>query len=136
MVGSLGLLTLVLVIAAMAAPSEKTPAAKAAAPAVTHHRRHLTNEQKGAKEMHSIFKTCRAGRAAGTGTELSFAVAGASGLMMAVAGALALRRPVSSRIAEESTEPGEELAGRLTFASPAGQVVSGSACVIGPSPPG
>jgi hypothetical protein len=30
--------------------------------------------------------------------------------MMAAAGALALRRPVSRRIAEESAEPGEELA--------------------------
>ena len=59
MVGSLGLLILVFVIAAMAAPAEKTPAAKTAAPAVTHHRRHLTNQQKGAREMHSIFKTCR-----------------------------------------------------------------------------
>jgi hypothetical protein len=59
MVGSLGLLILVIVIAAIAAPAEKTPAAKTAAPAVTHHRRHLTNQQKGAREMHSIFKTCR-----------------------------------------------------------------------------
>jgi MFS family permease len=44
------------------------------------------------------------------GTELAFAVAGASGLTMAAAGALALRRPVSRPVAEESAEPGEELA--------------------------
>jgi len=44
------------------------------------------------------------------GTELAFTVAGASGLVMAFAGALTLRRRPSVPIAEESHEPGEELA--------------------------
>jgi len=44
------------------------------------------------------------------GTELAFSVAGASGLAMAITGALVLRRPESAPIAEESAEPGEELA--------------------------
>jgi MFS family permease len=43
------------------------------------------------------------------GTELAFAVAGASGLTMAITGAVVLRRPASPPIAEESQEPGEEL---------------------------
>ena len=43
------------------------------------------------------------------GTELAFAVAGASGLAMAIVGALVLRRPESAPIADESAEPGEEL---------------------------
>jgi len=44
------------------------------------------------------------------GTELAFTVAGASGLVMAFAGALTLRRRPAVPIAEESHEPGEELA--------------------------
>jgi MFS family permease len=44
------------------------------------------------------------------GTQLAFSVAGASGLVMAIVGALVLRRAESTPIAEESTEPGEELA--------------------------
>jgi membrane associated rhomboid family serine protease len=45
------------------------------------------------------------------GTELAFAVAGASGLLMAVLGAIALRRPARVHPAEdESAEPGEQLA--------------------------
>ena len=44
------------------------------------------------------------------GTELAFAVAGASGLAMAGLAALALRTPERVAPAEESEEPGEELA--------------------------
>ena len=44
------------------------------------------------------------------GTRLAFFVAGGSGLVMAIAGALVLRRPESTSIAEESAEPGEQLA--------------------------
>jgi MFS family permease len=44
------------------------------------------------------------------GTQLAFSVAGGSGLAMAIVGALVLRRPESTPIAEESAEPGEELA--------------------------
>jgi MFS family permease len=44
------------------------------------------------------------------GTELAFSVAGASGLAMAISGALVLRRPGSASVADESTEPGEQLA--------------------------
>jgi len=45
------------------------------------------------------------------GTELAFAVAGASGLLMAVLGAVALRRPERVHPAEDETaEPGEQLA--------------------------
>jgi len=44
------------------------------------------------------------------GTELAFSVAGAAGLAMAVSGALVLGRPAPGPIAEESQEPGEELA--------------------------
>jgi MFS family permease len=45
------------------------------------------------------------------GTELAFAVAGASGLLMAVLGAAALRRPARVHPAEdEAAEPGEQLA--------------------------
>jgi MFS family permease len=44
------------------------------------------------------------------GTELAFSVAGAAGLAMAVTGATVLRRPATVPIAEESREPGEELA--------------------------
>jgi MFS family permease len=44
------------------------------------------------------------------GTELAFSVAGASGLAMAISGALVLRRPASVPVAEESAEPGERLA--------------------------
>jgi MFS family permease len=44
------------------------------------------------------------------GTELAFAVAGASGLLMAALGAVALRRPAHVQLAEdESAEPGEQL---------------------------
>ena len=44
------------------------------------------------------------------GTELAFAVAGASGLLMAALGAVALRRPARVQLAEdESAEPGEQL---------------------------
>jgi MFS family permease len=44
------------------------------------------------------------------GTELAFAVAGASGLLMAGLGAVALRRPARVKLAEdESAEPGEQL---------------------------
>jgi MFS family permease len=44
------------------------------------------------------------------GTELAFAVAGASGLLMAALGAVALRRPARVKLAEdESAEPGEQL---------------------------
>jgi MFS family permease len=44
------------------------------------------------------------------GTELAFAVAGASGLVMAALGAVALRRPARVQPAEdESAEPGEQL---------------------------
>jgi MFS family permease len=44
------------------------------------------------------------------GTELAFSVAGASGLAMAITGALVVRRRASVPIAEELAEPGEELA--------------------------
>jgi MFS family permease len=44
------------------------------------------------------------------GTELAFSVAGAAGLAMAVSGALVLRHRPAGPIAEESREPGEELA--------------------------
>ena len=44
------------------------------------------------------------------GTELAFVVAGVSGLAMAGLGALALRVPERVEPAEESEEPGEELA--------------------------
>jgi MFS family permease len=44
------------------------------------------------------------------GTQLAFSVAGAAGLCMAVAGAVALRRPDELPIADESPEPGEQLA--------------------------
>jgi len=44
------------------------------------------------------------------GTQLAFAVAGAAGLAMAALGALALRTPELVPPAEESLEPGEELA--------------------------
>jgi MFS family permease len=44
------------------------------------------------------------------GTQLAFTVAGASGLAMALVGALAVRRPGAAPIAEEPAEPGEELA--------------------------
>jgi MFS family permease len=44
------------------------------------------------------------------GTELAFGVAGASGLAMAALAAVALRRPADVVPAEESTEPGEQLA--------------------------
>jgi MFS family permease len=44
------------------------------------------------------------------GTRLAFTVAGASGLAMAISGALVLRRPASVPVAEESPEPGEQLA--------------------------
>jgi MFS family permease len=44
------------------------------------------------------------------GTELAFSVAGASGLTMAITGALVVRRRASVPIAEELAEPGEELA--------------------------
>jgi MFS family permease len=44
------------------------------------------------------------------GTELAFSVAGASGLAIAIVGALVLRRPGTVPIAEERAEPGEELA--------------------------
>ena len=44
------------------------------------------------------------------GTELAFVVAGASGLAMTALGALALRGPTRIEPAEESAEPGEELA--------------------------
>jgi len=44
------------------------------------------------------------------GTELAFSVAGASGLAMAISGALVMRRPASVPVAEESPEPGEQLA--------------------------
>ena len=44
------------------------------------------------------------------GTELAFAVAGTAGLAMAVSGAVALRRSRPVPIADESAEPGEELA--------------------------
>jgi MFS family permease len=44
------------------------------------------------------------------GTRLAFSVAGASGLAMAITGGIVLRRPASGPIAEESAEPGEELA--------------------------
>jgi MFS family permease len=43
------------------------------------------------------------------GTRLAFTVAGSAGLVMALAGAMTLRRP-SVPVAEESHEPGEELA--------------------------
>jgi MFS family permease len=44
------------------------------------------------------------------GTELAFSVAGTAGLAMAVSGALVLRHRPAGPIAEESREPGEELA--------------------------
>jgi MFS family permease len=44
------------------------------------------------------------------GTELAFAVAGTAGLAMAATGALALRGSRPAPVAEESAEPGEELA--------------------------
>ena len=44
------------------------------------------------------------------GTELAFAVAGTTGVAMAVVGALALRRPQRLPPAEELPEPGEALA--------------------------
>jgi len=44
------------------------------------------------------------------GTELAFTVAGASGLAMAISGALVMRRPASVPVADESPEPGEQLA--------------------------
>jgi MFS family permease len=45
------------------------------------------------------------------GTELAFAVAGASGLLMAALGATALRRPTRTRaVEEEAAEPAEQLA--------------------------
>ncbi len=44
------------------------------------------------------------------GTQLAFSVAGASGLAMAITGALVLRPREPAPIAEESAEPGEELA--------------------------
>ena len=44
------------------------------------------------------------------GTELAFSVAGAAGLAMAISGALVMRRPASVPVADESPEPGEQLA--------------------------
>jgi sugar phosphate permease len=44
------------------------------------------------------------------GTQLAFSVAGAAGLVMAVFGAIVLRRPQVVPPAEESQEPGEALA--------------------------
>jgi MFS family permease len=44
------------------------------------------------------------------GTELAFSVAGTAGLAMALSGALVLRHRPAGPIAEESREPGEELA--------------------------
>jgi MFS family permease len=43
------------------------------------------------------------------GTRLAFSVAGAAGLVMAVSGALVLRRKEAPPIEDESAEPGEQL---------------------------
>jgi sugar phosphate permease len=44
------------------------------------------------------------------GTQLAFAVAGTAGLLMAVLGAVALRRPAPVPVEDEAAEPGEQLA--------------------------